>query len=89
MLDRVGDLELPAPRRRDRAGGGVNLGGEHVHPHQRKVGDRRGRLLEQPHHPACLTLTAVGKLGHAVVLGIGHGREQDQRVRLVLAKGGH
>ena len=39
------------------------------------------RLLDEPRH------AAVVELGHAVVLGVGHGREQDQRVGLLRAEG--
>ena len=48
-----------------------------------------GGLLDQPHHPAHLAGRGVGQLGDAVVLGVGHRREQDQRVGRVLAEGRH
>ena len=67
-------------------------GGEHVHADERQVGRRLGGLLDQPHHPARPRPDRrVGRreLGDAVVLRVGHRREQDQRVRLVLAEGRH
>ena len=87
VLDRLGDLELAALRGRDRPRGGVDLGGEHVHADQRQVGGGRGRLLDQAHDAARRTCGGVGELCDAVVLRIGHRREQDQRVGLVLAEG--
>ena len=56
VLDRVGDLELAARRRLDRARRVVHAGGEHVYAHQREVGRRLPRLLDQAHHPAHLAL---------------------------------
>ena len=54
---------------------------EHVDADEREVGRRLRRLLDQAHHRAVLA-----ELGHAVVLRVRHGREQDQRLRLVLAE---
>ena len=48
-LDRVGDLELAAPRRLDRLRGVEDLRAEHVDADQRQVGRRVLRLLDQPH----------------------------------------
>jgi hypothetical protein len=80
-LDRVGDLELAAPRRLDRPGRLEDRRREHVHAHQREVGLGLLGLLDQPRHPP------VVELGHAVVLGVGHGRQQDEGVRLLGAEG--
>ena len=89
VLDRVGDLELPARRGLDRARRVVDLRGEHVDAHERQVGGRLGRLLDEAHDPADLARRSLGELGDAVVLRVGHRRQQDQRVRLVLAEGRH
>ena len=59
-------------------------GREHVDAHQREVRLRVLRLLHQARHAA----VAV-QLGHAVALGVGHGREQDQRVRALAAEAVH
>ena len=82
-------FELAARRALDRPRGGVDGGGEHVDPHQRQVSGGLGGLLDQAHHSTDLTGGGRRELGDTVVLGIGHGREQDQRVWLVLAEGGH
>src|SRR5947207_244669 len=75
-LDRVGDLELAAPRRLDPARSVEDRRPEHVDTHEGEVG-RRGRgFFDQSHH------RVAGKLRHAVVLGVRDGREQDQRVWL-------
>ena len=76
VLDRVGDLELAAPRRLDRPRGVEDRRREHVDADERQVGLRLLRLLDQ----AGDAPVAV-ELGHAVVLGVGHRRQQDQRVR--------
>ena len=76
VLDRVGDLQLAAGRGLDRLGGVEDAGGEHVHAHQRQIGRGLGRLLDEPGHAP-----VAGQLGHAVVLGVGHLGQQDQRVR--------
>ena len=48
------------------------------------------RLLHQPHARGPASPAGAGvELGDAVVLGVGHRRQQDQRVRLVLAEGRH
>jgi hypothetical protein len=73
-LDGVRDLELAAPGRLDRAGGVEDSGGEHVDAHEREVRLRLRRLLDEPRHIAPV------QLGDAVVLRIGHRREQDQGV---------
>ena len=74
VLDRVGDLQLAAPRRPDRPGRLHDRRREHVDADQGQVAARLGRLLGQPHHPAVL------QLGHAVRLRVGHALEQDHRV---------
>ena len=79
-LDRVGDLELAAVGRLDRARGVEDRRREHVDAHEREVGGGLGRLLHQPRD------AAVGELGHAVVLGVGHGGQQDLRVGRLLAE---
>ena len=76
VLDRVGDLELAAGARLDRARGVVDAGREHVDADEREVGLRLGRLLDEPHDAVAV------ELGDAVVLGVGHRRQQDQRVGL-------
>ena len=62
------------------AGRVEDRGREHVDADQREVGLGLLRLLDQPRH------APVVQLRHAVVLGVGHRREQDQRVRLVGAE---
>ena len=74
-LDRVGDLQLAALGRLDRPRGLVDHRREHVDAHQREVGRGLGRLLDQPHHAP-----VDAELGDAVVLRVGHLREQDQRL---------
>jgi hypothetical protein len=81
VLDGVGDLELVAPGRLDGAGGVEDRRGEHVDAHEREVGGRLLRLLHEPGH------AAVAQLGHAVVLGVRHRREQDEGVGLLGAEG--
>src|SRR5664280_2762543 len=89
MLDRVGDLQLAASRWLDRARGVVDGGGEHVDADQRKVGGRLGRLLDEAHYPPDLAGRRLRELGYAVVLRVRYGREQDQRIGLMLAEGGN
>src|SRR3954454_5863116 len=74
VLDRVGDLELAAGARADRARRVVDRRREHVDADESEVGLRLGRLLGQPDHPP------VVQLRDAVVLGVGNRREQDQGV---------
>ena len=83
-LDRVGDLQLAARRRLDRARGVVDVRREHVDADEREVGGRLLGLLGEPRDGA----RAV-ELGHAVVLRVRHGREQDQRLGGVLAEVAH
>ena len=80
-LDRVGDLQLVSPRRLDRTRRVEDRGGEHVDADEREVGLRLLGLLDQARD------APVVELGHAVVLGVGHRGEQDQRVRLLGAEG--
>ena len=91
VLDRVGDLQLPARRGLDRARGVVDPGREHVHAHERQIGRGLGGLLDQPHDPAHGGIGSLGlglrKLGDPEVLRVRHRRQQDQRVGLVLAEG--
>ena len=68
LLDRVGDLELVAPRRLDRARRVEDHRREHVHADQRQVRRRLLRLLDQAHDALAV------QLGDAVVLRIGHRR---------------
>ena len=82
VLDRVGDLQLAARRRLDRARCVVDQGHEHVDADQREVGLGLRRLLGQGDDAVAV------ELGDAVVLGVGHWRQQDQRVRLVGLEGG-
>ena len=77
VLDRVGDLELAAAGRLDRARRVEDRRREHVDADEREVGLRLGRLLDQPRDPP----VAV-ELRDAVVLGVGHRGQQDQRVGL-------
>ena len=81
VLDRVGDLELAARAGLDRPRRVVDARGEHVHPDEREVRRGLGRLLDEPHDPVAV------ELGDAVVLRVGHGREQDQRVGCAGAEG--
>ena len=63
-------------------------GGEHVHAHQRQVGRRLGPASRRAARRARpRPARRRRELGDAVVLGVGHGRQQDQRVGLVLAEG--
>ena len=48
VLDRIGDLKLSSRGGLDRARGVVNRGREHVDTHERQVGRRLGRLLDEP-----------------------------------------
>ena len=81
VLDRVGDLQLAARAGLDRPRRVVDAGGEHVDADEREVRGGLGRLLDEP-----LDAVAV-ELGHAVVLGIVDGRQQDQRVGPARAEG--
>ena len=81
VLDRVGDLELAARARLDRARRVVDAGREHVDADEREVGRRLGGLLDEPHDAVAV------ELGDAVVLRVGHGRQQDQRVGRARAEG--
>ena len=80
VLDRVGDLELAARARRDRASRLVDGGGEHVDADERKVAAGCLRLLDEAHDAVAV------ELGDAVVLRIRHRREQDQRVALAASE---
>ncbi len=74
VLDRVGDLQLAARAGLDRAGGVVDHRREEVDADEREVRLRLRRLLGERDH------TVAVQLGDAVVLGVGHRRQQDQRV---------
>ena len=74
LLDRVGDLELVARRRADRAHRVVDRGREEVHADQREIRRRIGRLLDEPHDVA-----AHVELGDAEVARVLDVREQDLR----------
>ena len=73
-LDRVGDLELVARRRRDRAHRLVDQRREQVDADEREVGRRVGRLLDEAHDVAVHV-----ELGDAEVARVLHVREQDLR----------
>ena len=81
LLDRVGDLELAAPRGLDRPGGVEDRRGEHVDADERQVAGRVLRLLDQADDAVAV------ELGDAVVPRVGDLGEQDQRLGLVLAEG--
>ena len=76
LLDRVGDLELAAPRGLDRPRRLEDRGREHVDADQRQVARRVLRLLDQPHDALAV------ELGDAVVPRVGDLGEQDQRLGL-------
>ena len=80
LLDRVGDLELATGRRLDRAGRVEDDRLEHVYADQRQVRRRIDGLFDEADDPLAV------ELGDAVVLGIEHLGEQDQRVGLVAAE---
>ena len=81
VLDRLGDLELASLGRGDRARRVEDRRGEHVDADQREVGGGLGRLLRQPEDAPALV-----ELGDAVVLRVGHRRQEDHRVRLLGAE---
>jgi hypothetical protein len=66
----------------DRARGVEDGRREHVDAHEREVGVRLLGLLDQARDAPVL------ELGHSVVLGIGHRRQQDQRLGLLASEGG-
>ena len=75
-LDRVGDLELTACRRHDRAHGFVNSDIEDVHAREREVGRRVARLLDEVAHVAVAVELGDAELGRVVDVS-----EQDLRGR--------
>ena len=84
-LDRVGDLELAAGGRLDRARRVVDARREHV-----DADAARGRSAGSVGFSTSRrTRARVVQLGDAVVLGIGHRGEQDQRLGLVRAERRH
>ncbi len=86
VLDRVGYLELAARGGPYRARRVVDRGREHVDADEREVARRLCGLLREPQHPRGLAGRGARQLRNAVVLRIGDRCEQDERLRLVLAK---
>ena len=82
VLDRVGDLQLAARRGLDRARRVVDQGHEHVDADEREVRLGLRRLLGQGDDAVAV------ELGDAEVLGVGHRRQEDQRIGLVGLEGG-
>ena len=82
-VDRLGDLQLAAPGGLQGACRIEDRWTEEVDPDQRQVGGRVLRLLDQPNDAVAV------QLGDAVGARVVDLREQDQRVGLRLAKGGH
>src|ERR671919_1915075 len=73
-LEGVGVLHLPPPRRLDGGDGVVHAAVEQVDTHQRQVGRRVDRLLDQPHD-----LAPVRQLGYAELAWVVDPGQQDLR----------
>ena len=82
-LDRIRDLELPPRRGCDGLDGPEDGGVEHVDAHQRQVRRRRLGLLDESHH------LAVAQLGDPELARVGHPRQQDLAIGLLLAEALH
>ena len=73
-LDRVGDLQLAAPRRLDGVDGLKDIVIEHVDADQRQIARR---LLG---FSTSRTMRPFVQFGHAIVLRLGHARQHDLAV---------